>query len=374
MLPFRRILCPIDFSERSIAAIEAASELATHFNAELCILHVVYPTPTMPLAPEPVPLVGPGPWEAAPSIEFDQSSYEPEPTTKETFDDVMTQLTAKGLKFRLIAVPGKAPEEISAVARDEHADLIVMTTHGYTGLEHFLFGSIAEKTARETPCPVLIIRRSEKYVEEQEEGKSKAADDKSSDTRSVQKALESQLRDLSSKIDELKAKFDESKTDFRLKYADQIQELKTRKKEMENKIAQYMETGSEAWEELKVGLADLWSSFDKAFSKFREKKEEAVEDLTEKKRSYERRIEAELHEWATKIDVLKAKAEASKTEAKNIYIEQIEDLKSKQELAIQKLHQLRESGVDAWEDIKSGLDEAVTDLGKAIKDALSRFQ
>lgn len=374
MLPFKRILCPTDFSEWSIAAVDAASELASHFNAELCILHVVSPTPTVPLAPEPIPLVEPGPWRAAPPIELDEPSYEPEPKTTQIFDNVMKQLKAKGLRFRLIAVPGKAPEEISTVARDEHADIIVMTTHGYTGLERLIFGSIAEKMARVAPCPVLIIRRSEEYVEEQEEGRPTTTDDTRSDTRSIQETLETQLRDLSSKIDELKNKFDESKTDFRVKYADQIQELKTRKKEMEKKFAHYKETGGEAWEELKVGISDLWNSFDRAFSKFREKKDEAAEDFTEKKKSYERRIEAELHEWATKIDVVKAKAEASKTEAKNIYIEQIEDLKSKQELAIQKLHQLRESGVDAWEDIKSGLDEAVTDLGKAIKDALSRFQ
>jgi len=286
----------------------------------------------------------------------------------------MSQLAAKSITYRLIAVPGKGPEEISTVARDEDADLIVMTTHGYTGLEHLVFGSIAEKIARVAPCPVLIIRRSEEFEEGQEEGKPKTADDKGGDTRSVQEALESQLRDLSSKVDELKAKLDESKTDLKVKYADQIQELKTRKKEMEKKPSQIKETGSEAWEELKVGLSELWSSFDRAFSKFWEKKEEAAEDLTEKKRSYERRIEAELHEWATKIDVLKAKAEASKDEAKNIYIKQIEDLKSKQELAVQKLHQLRESGADAWEDVKNGLDEALIDLGKAIKDALSRFQ
>ncbi len=70
MLPFKRILCPTDFSEWSIAAVDAASELASHFNAELCILHVVSPTPAVPLAPEPIPLVEPGPWRAAPPIEL----------------------------------------------------------------------------------------------------------------------------------------------------------------------------------------------------------------------------------------------------------------------------------------------------------------
>ncbi len=97
--------------------------------------------------------------------------------------------------------------------------------------------------ARVAPCPVLIIRRSEEYVEEQEEGRPTTTDDTRSDTRSIQETLETQLRDLSSKIDELKNKFDESKTDFRVKYADQIQELKTRKKEMEKKFAHYKETG-----------------------------------------------------------------------------------------------------------------------------------
>lgn len=374
MLPFKKILCPTDFTERSIAAVEAASELAEHFHGELCILHVVSPAPIVPLGPEPVPLVGPGPWEAAPSVEAGVPSYEPEPPDKGPVDDVVRQLEAKGLKVRLIAVPGKAPEEITTVAREEHVDLIVITTHGYTGFEHLIFGSVAEKIARVAPCPVLIIRRSEEGAEGHEEGELENFGEKEGNTKGFQEAIESQLKDLGAKIDELKARLDESKTDLKVKYADQIQVLKAGGKEFEKKAAQLKETGGEAWVELKVGLSELWSSFDRAFSKFREKKEETAESLAEKKKSYERRIETELHEWGVKIDILKAQAEASKTEAKSMYVQQIEDLRAKQEAATGKLNQLQKSGEGSWEDVKKEVDDALADLGKAIRDALSRFQ
>ena len=81
-----------------------------------------------------------------------------------------------------------------------------------------------------------------------------------------------------------------------------------------------------------------------------------------------------MKEWTAKMDVLKAKAEKAKGEAKIKYYEETEDLRTKQKLAKQKLQDLRESGDDAWEELKAGGDKALDDLRDALNRAASRFK
>ena len=78
--------------------------------------------------------------------------------------------------------------------------------------------------------------------------------------------------------------------------------------------------------------------------------------------------------WTAKIDVLKAKAEKAKVEAKIKYYGEIEDLRTKQKLTKQKLQDLRESGDDAWEELRAGVDKALDDLKDALNRAASRFK
>jgi hypothetical protein len=85
-------------------------------------------------------------------------------------------------------------------------------------------------------------------------------------------------------------------------------------------------------------------------------------------------MEAQLKQWSTEIDILKAKAEKAKAEAKITYLKQIEELRSKQESVKGKVHELRASGDEAWEDVKKGVDNALADLKKALKRAASRFK
>ncbi len=100
---------------------------------------------------------------------------------------------------------------------------------------------------------------------------------------------------------------------------------------MEKKFAHYKETGGEAWEELKVGISDLWNSFDRC-SKFREKKDEAAEDFTEKKNHMKEGLKWNCMNGQRRSMFSKQKLRLQRQKQKNIYIEQIEDLKSKQEL------------------------------------------
>ena len=92
-----------------------------------------------------------------------------------------------------------------------------------------------------------------------------------------------------------------------------------------------------------------------------------------RKDAYEKKLEAQLKEWKTDIDKMKAKADKADAEAKLEYYKQIEDLRTQQEAAQKKLTELKAAGESAWEDLKSGIDLAWTSLGESIKSARSRF-
>ena len=92
-----------------------------------------------------------------------------------------------------------------------------------------------------------------------------------------------------------------------------------------------------------------------------------------RKDAYEKKLEAQLKEWKTDIDKMKAKADKADAEAKLEYYKQIEDLRTKQEAAQKKLTELKAAGESAWEDLKAGIDLAWKSLGESIKSARSRF-
>jgi dGTP triphosphohydrolase len=98
------------------------------------------------------------------------------------------------------------------------------------------------------------------------------------------------------------------------------------------------------------------------------------EKTMSKKEAYEKKIEAQLKEWKTDIDKMKAKAEKADAEAKLEYYKQIEELRTRQEAAQKKLTELKGTGEEAWEDLKVGIELAWTSLGEAVKSARSRFK
>ncbi len=147
MLPFGKILCPVDFSEPSYEALQAADELARHFAAELSILHVVSLVPTL------------SPSIASPRA-FDVAKYqeELEDSSKQALKDLIKDKISKELAVRPLLLVGDAATEIVRVAEEENADLIMIATHGRSGWRRVIFGSVAEKVVRFAPCPVLTIR------------------------------------------------------------------------------------------------------------------------------------------------------------------------------------------------------------------------
>lgn len=145
MLPIKTILCPTDFSPPSLAAVKAAAELALQFGAEICLAYVV---PTIPLP------------TSDPAYDFELPEYEKilHDDAVKKLRDLRDDITTPGMAVRTVVGHGQAADEIVILAAAERADLIVIATHGSTGLRHFVFGSVAEKVVRLAGCPVLTLR------------------------------------------------------------------------------------------------------------------------------------------------------------------------------------------------------------------------
>ena len=148
MKPFTRILTAIDFSENSECAFDYALTLATQFNAELTILHVIN---------EPVDLRG----FYVPHISFEQLEKEIEEGAVKMMETFCTSRLGTFSNYKTVIVTGIPYEEITSAAAKIDASLIVLGTHGRTGLDHILFGSTAERVVRSASCPVLTIRLPE---------------------------------------------------------------------------------------------------------------------------------------------------------------------------------------------------------------------
>ncbi len=144
----KKILIPIDFSEHSKNALKYAIPFARQFNAEIILIYVVEPT----VYPADLSFGQFG----VPEVENELSKKGEEELSKLIDEEIKSSV-----KARKIVSVGKPFVEIIHAAREE-ADLIILSTHGHTGVEHILFGSTAEKVVRKAPCPVLSLRPNER--------------------------------------------------------------------------------------------------------------------------------------------------------------------------------------------------------------------
>ncbi len=145
MLPLTKILCPTDFSKPSYEAVKVGKEWASYFSAELCLLHVVSPALFIPVSPEFV------------TPELSIPEQELEASAKRSLLEIVATFGLNDIKTRLLVLIGNPAEEIVRTAEEEQVDLIIIATHGRTGLNRLIFGSVAEKTVRLSNCPVLAI-------------------------------------------------------------------------------------------------------------------------------------------------------------------------------------------------------------------------
>jgi nucleotide-binding universal stress UspA family protein len=152
MNAIRRILVPIDFSEASRAAFDYAIELARSVGASVDVLHV-WEVPTF-LAPGSAVVVGAS---GTSLVEMVRTAAE------DGLEKFVTDAAARGAKVNeWRAEPGSPAFAITEAARTAEYDLIVIGTHGRTGLSRALIGSVAERVVRHAPCPVLTVRSVQK--------------------------------------------------------------------------------------------------------------------------------------------------------------------------------------------------------------------
>lgn len=145
MKEFKTILFAIDFSESSDYAFQYALAMAKKYTARLLIVHVIN---------EPVDLRG----FYVPHISFEKLEQEIEDGARKMMEKFChNQLHGYG-DYETFVIPGIPYDEIIKKAAELSADLIVMGTHGRTGLDHVLFGSTAEKVVRKSPVPVMTVR------------------------------------------------------------------------------------------------------------------------------------------------------------------------------------------------------------------------
>jgi nucleotide-binding universal stress UspA family protein len=142
----RTILVPVDFSDPAAAALDAATELAKRFGARVRLLHV-YPLDT---AIYPYGLII--------SEDVERKLRE---TAQQKLDEWCDRAVAAGVEAEATVVSGAPAEAILQMARDLPADLVVMGTRGLSGLKHVMLGSVAERTVRLAPCPVLTLHQGD---------------------------------------------------------------------------------------------------------------------------------------------------------------------------------------------------------------------
>ena len=140
MIALKRILAPTDFSEYSAEAIGYACALADKFGSELHFLHI------LEVHASSTPVFGAG-LAFSPRIRESRAAVEQ-----------ALELVADGRAAVRATAEGPTFLEILRYAKDNEIDLIVMGTHGRSGLAHVMLGSVAERIVRKAPCPVLTVR------------------------------------------------------------------------------------------------------------------------------------------------------------------------------------------------------------------------
>lgn len=153
MREFRTILYPTDFSDNARHAEPYVEELAIRFGARVVVFHAMMPsvsagwrfeTPLLSPATGPAPQTGPANTEEA--------------EARRRLKEIRGRLAGRVPEVEAVLAVGTPFVEIIRAVRDHDVGLIVLCTHGWSGLKHVMLGSAAERVVRKAPCPVLTVR------------------------------------------------------------------------------------------------------------------------------------------------------------------------------------------------------------------------
>jgi nucleotide-binding universal stress UspA family protein len=150
VIEIKSILAPTDFSAHSEQAVRYASRLAERLGSELHLVHVL--SEILPAGPDPLLM----------PVMPAQFYKENEDRAREALDRVLDPAWEKPANITRAVKWGSPVESIVSYALDHRIELLIIATHGRTGLSHVLLGSVAERIVREAPCPVLTIRDRKK--------------------------------------------------------------------------------------------------------------------------------------------------------------------------------------------------------------------
>jgi nucleotide-binding universal stress UspA family protein len=143
----RRILHPSDFSRASGAAFKKAIEMAKAGRAELMVVHVV--SPVVPMAA--------GEGYVSPKM-YEEIAASTRAWAQKQLDKLLAKARQAGVRAKGFVLEGSAHERIARFARSKHTDLLVMGTHGRSGLAKLFLGSVAGRVVAAASCPVLTVR------------------------------------------------------------------------------------------------------------------------------------------------------------------------------------------------------------------------
>ncbi|MBN1419257.1 MAG: universal stress protein [Planctomycetes bacterium] len=153
-MEFRTILVPTDLSENSLGAFRAAVSLARRYEGKvhaIFVLDIRADFSSLSL-------------DFLPTIPLEEVQHASRAKAKERLDEIFRREVAAEVAGDAVVREGNPFVEIVAYAQERKADLVCLTTHGYSGLKHMLLGSVAEKVLRKAPCAVLALK-----VEEQDD-------------------------------------------------------------------------------------------------------------------------------------------------------------------------------------------------------------
>jgi nucleotide-binding universal stress UspA family protein len=152
MITIKSILCPLDFSDASRNALRYASEFAKSMGSKILLLNIVEPRPMA----------------ADMTLNYIPLEEDLEKAAREDLEPIVEELKGKGIEVQADVMIGTPAEVILQQAADFDASLLIMGSHGKTGLSRLLMGSVAEAVVRKAGIPVLIVKAQEKEFISQE--------------------------------------------------------------------------------------------------------------------------------------------------------------------------------------------------------------
>jgi len=147
-IDIKKVLCPVDFSESSDHALQYARAFSESYGSRLVMLHVIE-----------VPHLPSYSTFGIPEIYYPVEDIQKQ--CEESMDELVKKYSSEKYEISGEVVVGTAFVEIVQKAKKEDFDLIVLGTHGRSGLRHIIIGSVAEKVVRKAPCPVLSVKHPE---------------------------------------------------------------------------------------------------------------------------------------------------------------------------------------------------------------------